>query len=118
VSEQTDPVQARDPFDAHEASLKRLELANAHEYAQHALQLESEGAQRQRDAERSERRDQMVFAAFVLTLVAALILYALHIGKDQVALEALKDVALCTVGGAGGYAIGRKASHDITDNHE
>jgi hypothetical protein len=89
---------------------------NAHEYALQLLKTKSEDSQREREAQRSQRRDQMAFAGFALAMITGLIVYAMHIGKDQIALEALKDIALFGVGGMGGYAIGRQKSTDSADD--
>lgn len=98
-----------------EVDLVRQGQSNARGYVSQLLKTKSEDAQREREAERTQRRDELAFAGFVLTIIAGLIVYALHIGKDQIALEALKDIALFGVGGIGGYAIGRQRTSDGAD---
>jgi hypothetical protein len=111
---QTQEIAAR----RDEVSLRRQELSNTHDYAQQALKAESEDLQQGREAERSARRDQMLFAGFVLILITGFVIYALHAGKDQIATEAVKDIALFGVGGLGGYAIGwrKTASQEANDD--
>jgi hypothetical protein len=57
----------------------------------------------------------MVFAGIVVLVLAGFVAYALHLNKDQIALEIIKAIAFLAAGGMGGYAIGRYRSSQPKD---
>jgi len=86
-------------------ALQKQDIANTHEFAQQQLKAQVQDRERIREHEQKTRRDRMWFAAFVFVGIGAFIVYALQIGKDQFAADALKTLTTLLIGGIGGYAI-------------
>ncbi|MFH0938513.1 MAG: hypothetical protein V1899_04425 [Planctomycetota bacterium] len=69
------------------------------------------------------RRNSFVFVTIITALFIGLLVFALMMNKDQIALEIIKAVIFIITGGAGGYAVGRQhisapsISHAATRDH-
>lgn len=93
-----------------ELGLKKQEIANTHEYAKMALEAQVQDLGDSRKHSKSTRRDRLIFAGFIVILLGAFIVYALYLGKDQIAIEILKAIVYLLAGGLGGYALKTKSS--------
>lgn len=88
-----------------ELLLQHQQSANAHEYAQLALQAQVEDREQNRKHHQKFRRERLWFATFVSLLLAAFLAYTLTIGKDVFAQEILKALVYLLAGGLGGYSL-------------
>ena len=106
--------QAREIEQRHqETQLARQKDQNQFEFAQMALKAQAEDFEKNRIHERKQSATNRIFVTGVLLIVFSFLVYALHTGKDSVALEIIKSVVLIAGGGAGGYALGLRKKHRV-----
>ena len=101
-----------------ELELQRLNQKNAFEYSHASLRSEAEDRAAQRLFVQKIRRETFVFISVISFAVFGLLGYALSLGKDQIVMEVIRSVIFLLSGGAGGYAIGSKASRKEVDRKE
>jgi hypothetical protein len=90
---------------ADEIALRQRQLVNAHEFSQKSLEAQAQDRRETRQGRRTARRDRLLFAGFVIVVVAGFVVYALSIGKEQFAIEALRQIGYVSAGVLTGYAI-------------
>ena len=90
-----------------EIDLKRQEDEHSFKFAQQALAAQLGDRKEQRNFYLKSRKSGYVFATIIGVLFIAFLVFALAIGKDQVALEIIKAIIFLATGSAGGYAIGK-----------
>ena len=98
-----------------ELDLQKINDQHSFEFSKTALEKETFDRAEQRKTFRECRKDGFFFISGLALLVTTVVIVAMWLGKDQIALEVLKDIIFLVSGGAGGYAIG-KAKHDKTDD--
>lgn len=98
-----------------EIELRSAELQNdrEREAQNHVHALKSLEAQLQdRSGERSHRlalvTRALILAGIGAVIVSAVIIYAIHASKPEVAMEIIKAIVLLIAGGAGGYGVGAR----------
>lgn len=98
--------------------IEQLKTSDQHafEYSKIALEKEAIDRSSQRDFVRKCRKDSFLFISGIVAVIGLLVGYSLWIGKDQIAMEIIKSVIFLLSGGAGGYAIGRRAKENDTKN--
>ena len=93
ITRQTEQEQRRQQIESiHESTLKIVDA--------HLLDR-----QRERAYQRSSNITACMLVAFVSLLLSAVICYALHLNKDQLVMEFLKDILFIVTGGVGGYSL-------------
>lgn len=88
-----------------ELILQQQQSQNSHEYAQMALDAQVKDREQGRNHYQRYRRERLYFAAFIAVLLVGFLVFALHIGKDTIALEVLKALVYLLAGGLGGYSL-------------
>jgi hypothetical protein len=95
--------------------IEEQELHHNHEIAKITLDKQVSDRDAQRDFIRKCRKDTFLFISGIIAVVGSLIIAALLMDKDQIAMEIIKAVLFIISGGAGGYALG-KSKKDSLDN--
>ena len=85
------------------------------EYAKLALSAKAKDNEDERAHVSRQQKRILTFAAIMTGVLIGFLVYSLHTGKDQVALEIIKAAIFIASGGAGGYALGVKKSHEKGD---
>lgn len=93
-----------------ELDLEEKDATNQYNYAQQALNVQATDLQMAREHEGKQTLKQYIFVAVIVVFLLAFLGYAMQLGKDEIAKDALKILLGLVSGGAGGYAIGRSAS--------
>lgn len=93
---------------AERIKLEDKELVNNHELAKKTIDLQAQDRKDHREFVKQCRKDTFLFISGVSFLIVSIVVSALWLGKDQVAMEIIKDIIFLLSGGAGGYAIGSK----------
>lgn len=95
---------------AKELDIRMRELDNAHKYSERALDAQVQDRDMER---RHNRRAQYAFygvVAFLFVLLAAVLCFSMYIGKDEIAKDVMKSVALILPSVIGGYYAGKAAA--------
>lgn len=92
---------------AHELDLQQQQDRHNFEFAKESLNAQAQDRRDDRLFQRRQRRNAYIFAGVLAVLIASLIVSAMWLNKDQVALEIIKSIVLLLSGGGAGYAIGR-----------
>lgn len=102
-----------------ELVLKKQQEQNAFAYGKEALGGKLSDRREQRGHLKSIRKMTLMFAGGVIFLLVLLIGYALHVGKDAVALEIIKALVFVSGGALGGYGFASaKAAKQATNQSE
>ena len=80
------------------------------EYAKLALNAQAEDSESERTHKSQQHTRNLIFIGLMTTALIGFLVYSLHTGKDQVALEIIKAAIFIASGGAGGYAWGVRKS--------
>jgi preprotein translocase subunit SecG len=86
-----------------ELVLKKQEDSNTFEYSKQALDKKVDDRKDQRTHEKSLRKMTLFFAGGVIVLLVALVAFALHSNKDDIAEEIIKALVYVSGGAFGGY---------------
>ena len=95
-----------------EIELRAQTDKNQFEYAKLALNVQANDTKKERDHESKQHSKKLIFAGIMVGALLGFLVYSLHTGKDQVALEILKAAIFIASGGFGGYALGTRQSQD------
>jgi len=95
--------------------LQKQNIAEGYKYAAEVVAAQAKDRQDERDHRRKVQRERMIFAGVMVLVLAFFVGYALHLNKDQIALEIIKAIAFLAAGGMGGYALGRYRSSHAKD---
>jgi hypothetical protein len=98
-------------FRMEELSLQKQKDANSFEFAKESLVVKKSDRQDQRRHESSQRKAAYIFTGILIFILAVVIGYALHIGKEAFATETLKTLAYIFTSGMGGYGIAKYQAH-------
>lgn len=90
--------------------LQKEKITADYKYAENVISAQAQDRANEREHQRRLQRARMIFASILVFLLAGFLGYALHLDKDQIALEIIKAIAFIGAGGMGGYAIGRYRS--------
>ena len=97
-----------------ELKLRQQDLALRQQELQHNYDLSKEGLKQQGDYLKSAPKyaiqNRLLLAGFfilVLAIVAGVLLYCVHLGKEEIALRILEIVATAIISAGGGYAWGK-----------
>lgn len=90
--------------------LEKQKDDHAFDWAKKSLDAQVIDRDKQRAFQLHGRRNCFVFATVIAVLFVGLLVCALWLNKDQVALEIIKALIFITTGGAGGYAVGKHKS--------
>jgi hypothetical protein len=90
--------------------LEKQKDDHAFEWARTSLDAQVVDREKQRSFHLTSRKNVYVFATIIAILFVGLLIAALLMNKDAVALEIIKAVIFIFTGGAGGYAVGRQKS--------
>ena len=82
------------------------------EYAKLALHAQENYSEGERSHASRQHTRNLIFFGLMTTFLISFLIYSLHTGKDQVALEIIKAAIFIASGGAGGYALGIRKSQD------
>lgn len=102
---------------AERLKLEEKELINNHDIAKITIDRQAIDRTQQREFIQQCRKDTFLFISGISSLIAALVIAALWLGKDQIAMEIIKDIIFLLSGGAGGYAIGKNKNKE-TDTEQ
>lgn len=102
---------------AERLKLEEKELINNHDIAKITIDRQAIDRTQQREFIQQCRKDTFLFISGISALIAALVIAALWLGKDQIAMEIIKDIIFLLSGGAGGYAIGKNKNKE-TDTEQ
>lgn len=92
---------------AQEVGVKQLEVRAGYRFSKASLEAQERDLKNQREESRSKRRDHLLFSVFALLLLAAILVYMLQTGKDELAKEILKALVFISAGGASGFFAGK-----------
>lgn len=92
---------------AQEVEVKKLEIKAGYRFSRASVEAQERDLKHQREESRSKRRDHLWFSVFALALLAALLIYMLQTGKDELAKEILKALVFISAGGASGFFAGK-----------
>ena len=95
-----------------EIELRKQTDKNQFEYAKLALDAQANDTSEERAHESKQHGRKLIFAGIMAGALIAFLVYSLHTGKDHIVLEILKAIVFLASGGAGGYALGTRQSHD------
>ena len=101
-----------------EIDLQKQKDDHAFEFAKTALKTQINDRTQQRSFFLRTKRNGYVFAVIIAFFFIALLITALAMDKDQIALEIIKATIFIVTGGAGGYAIGRLRKISSADSSE
>lgn len=101
-----------------ELDLKKQEDDHAFEYAKDALKAQTGDNSSKRDYYSKKRKHRYYFMTGISVLIVFVVCYALHLDKDQIALEIVKAIAFTGIGGAGGYYMGKSKNRSEKDDDE
>lgn len=90
-----------------EIDLQKQKDDHGFEFAKTALEAQADDRKQLRAFQLKSKRSGHIFTTIIVLFFIVLLITALAMDKDQVALEIIKAVIFMTTGGAGGYAIGR-----------
>ncbi len=93
--------------------IEEQELKHNHEIAKITLEKQVADRDAQRDFIRKCRKDNFLFISGIIAVIGGLIISALFLNKDQIAMEIIKAVLFIVSGGAGGYALGKSKKDDL-----
>lgn len=93
---------------AREMELEKQRDDRRFEFAKRALEAQIQDSREQRDFHLKAMRSAYVFTILAGIVFVGLLVTALALNKDQVALEIIKAVIFVATGGAGGYALGKQ----------
>lgn len=99
-----------------ELELQKQKDDHGFDFGKRALDAQVVDRREQRVFQLKSRRSSYIFAVIVGLIFLALLITALILNKDQVALEIIKAIIFITTGGAGGYAIGRSRQNSDDSN--
>ena len=88
------------------------------EYAKLALNAKAKDNEDQRTHVSRQHKRNLTFAAIMTAVLIGFLVYSLHTGKDQIALEIIKAAIFIASGGAGGYALGVRKSQVKGDGQQ
>ena len=89
-----------------EIDLQKQTDGNNFEYAKLALNAQAKDSQDDRTHLSKRHNRNLTFIGLLVVAMLGFLVYSLHTGKDQIALEIVKAVVFIASGGAGGYALG------------
>ena len=101
-----------------EIDLQKQKDDHAFEFAKTALETQTNDRTQQRSFLARTKRNGHVFAVIIAVIFVTLLITALAMDKDQIALEIIKAVIFIVTGGAGGYAVGRLRNISSIDSLE
>jgi hypothetical protein len=70
--------------------------ANSYEYSKLALNAQVAEREAHRTAQRSERRERMIFSLVGASFLAAFLIICMRMGRDQIATDAIKNLGALT----------------------
>lgn len=76
---------------------------HAFEFGKLALAAQKDDRVHERENNRKAQRDRLVFLLLIAVLVGAIIITAICLNKEQIAMELVKAVIYIAAGAAGGY---------------
>lgn len=98
----------RDKLDLEKARDQR-----GYEFGLKSLEAQAADRMHSRNCERGKRTDSHKLVCGLVLIICAVVVYALSLGKDAIAMELVKSVLMIVAGGAAGYGLGvRKSSRD------
>ncbi|CAN2041636.1 DUF2335 domain-containing protein [Candidatus Magnetomoraceae bacterium gMMP-15] len=103
LENQTKEIELR----AKELELDKQKDENTFTYAKSALNMKVEDRKEQMNHFQIVRKMTFNFILILSALIIGLMLYSLHLDKDQIVMEIIKSILFFLTGGAGGYAIGK-----------
>jgi hypothetical protein len=103
VDNQTRELEVR----ARELQLLEIEKTHAHEFALKSLDAQVQDRKAEREYHRLSLRYGSVFFTAILASVVGVVVYAMHGGFKDIAVEIVKAIGLVLAGGLGGYGVGR-----------
>ncbi|MDD2367360.1 MAG: hypothetical protein PHN84_14470 [Desulfuromonadaceae bacterium] len=95
-----------------ELVLRKQADNNSFQFAQKSLDAQVTDRTAEREHVTKNRIYLMYFAAFVIVAVVGFLGFALHNGKDAIAMEIIKAILYIVTGSSGGYALGRSKKRD------
>ena len=101
-----------------EIDLQKQKDDHAFEFAKTALETQINDRTQQRSFLLRNKRNGHIFAVIIAFFFVTLLITALAMDKDQIALEIIKAVIFIVTGGAGGYAVGRLRNISSADSSE
>ena len=101
-------IQSREiEIRAREMDLRKQKDDHMFEAGKLGLEAQIQDRREQRGFDLKVKQSTFVFAFLVAVVFVALLITALALNKDQVALEIVKAAIFLASGGAGGYALGK-----------
>jgi len=101
-----------------EFTLRKQESEQNYKFSEKALEAQVQDNERSRTHYRTVQLHRIISGLIVLVIGSGLFGYALYLGKDQIAIEALKILGTLIVGGIGGYGLGRLKAGSSTKDED
>jgi hypothetical protein len=93
--------ESRITLELKQADIQLKELDHNQKIADKSIDAQASDRRDERAVNKTIQLHQLLFAAFIVLVIVGLIVFALHIGKEAIALDIVK--VLC--GFAGGYGV-------------
>lgn len=101
---------------ANELSLQKQLDDHNYEFSKQALGTQAQDRKEQREHDKYLKKGKYILTFLLAFLVSAIIIVALYLGKDTVAIEIIKAICFVIAGGLGGYGIGKGHTPKNVDN--
>lgn len=88
--------------------LQKQKDSNSYEFAKAALSARNSDASAIRLHQHSILNSVLRFIAFMVLVFVAFMIYCLHSGNQEIAMQIIKGIGLIATGGFGGYGIGSR----------
>lgn len=99
---------------AQELALQKQQDDHGFEFSKKALETQLEDRKLQRDHNIHLQRNQYILTGILSVLVVGIIITALILNKEAIALEMIKAIVYLLAGGLGGYGLSRKKGKQQT----
>lgn len=90
-----------------EMELEQQRENNGFSYGKAALEAQERDRKDERECRRNQRKDQQRMMLYLAGLIVIVVLGALWLGSEALAMELAKAILLLSAGAAGGYGVGR-----------
>ena len=114
IKNQTKELEIR----AFELELKKQQDTNSLSFSKDALAAQERDRKHERECERGKQRDRYGLVALLGVLLAAVLLGAMYLNKDELAKELIKAMLYVAPSLLGGYALGKQAQKKKDDSQQ
>lgn len=96
----------------HELDLEKQKDSHNFEFSKAALDAQERDRIHERECKRNQYKDRHRLVFWVVLILAGLIVAALYLGSEKLAMEVAKGIGYITAGLLGGYGLAKKGKDD------